>query len=104
MKDYTFFININSFPIYQESIVSESFTEEDLKSLYLEYLPRLERIVRYFCVSRGLELISLLNVKNVAFTIHDVTNIGTVNINLPYHLDRILLNELAKVASKQLSK
>jgi len=42
------------------------FTQDDLKDVYTGYLAKLERIVRYFCVSRGCEpfsfsLIQFLN-------------------------------------------
>ena len=102
MKQYTFFINLNSFPIYQETVMASSFTQDDLKDIYTGYLAKLERIVRYFCVSRGCEPFSLLTVKNIFFNIHEANTTGTVEVNIHERLDKVMLNELAKLIAKQM--
>lgn len=102
MKQYTFFINLNSFPIYQETVLSDKLTEDDLKEIYLNYLHKLERVVRYFCVSRGCESFSLLTVKNIFFNVHETNATGTVEVNIHERLDKVMLNELAKLIAKQM--
>lgn len=102
MKEYTFFINLNSFPIYQETVLSNKLTEDDLKEIYLSYLHKLERVVRYFCVSRGCEPFSLLTVKNIFFNVHETNATGTVEVNIHERLDKVMLNELAKLIAKQM--
>lgn len=102
MKEYTFFINLNSFPIYQETVLSSKLTEDDLKDIYRGYLPKLERIVRYFCVSRGCDPFSLLAVKNLFFNVHEQNSTGTVEISIHERLDKVMLNELTKLIAKQI--
>lgn len=102
MKEYTFFINLNSFPIYQETVLTSKLTEDDLKDIYTGYLGKLERIVRYFCISRGCDSFSLLTVKNLFFNVHEQNATGTVEVNIHERLDKVMLNELAKLIAKQM--
>lgn len=82
--------------------MTSKLTQDDLKDIYSGYLAKLERIVRYFCVSRGCDSFSLLAVKSIFFNIHETNATGTVEVNIHERLDKVMLNELAKLIAKQM--